>query len=62
IRCYRSVLWLQAARLRGYVSRDVADLFRARCSAAGELPQHDHGTWRHCVMWRIALRQVRAFP
>ncbi|MFM7988041.1 MAG: hypothetical protein ACKPKO_52880, partial [Candidatus Fonsibacter sp.] len=46
--------------LRGYVSRDSANVFEVRCSAADKLPHHS--TWRHCVMWRIALPGLRALP
>ncbi|MFM7977891.1 MAG: hypothetical protein ACKPKO_01135, partial [Candidatus Fonsibacter sp.] len=48
--------------LRGCVSRDAADLFRVRCSAASELPHQDHGTWRQCLMWRITVTNSGALP
>ncbi|MFM7978936.1 MAG: hypothetical protein ACKPKO_06430, partial [Candidatus Fonsibacter sp.] len=38
----------------------MANVFWVRCSAAGELPHH--GTWRHCVMWRIDVHHFRALP
>ena len=54
--------------LRGQVTPKMADVFWLSCSATpddAQLPpgaSAEHGTWRHCLMWRITIHQLRALP
>ena len=54
--------------LRGHVSPKMADVFWLSCSATlDDAPpppsaSAEHGTWRHCLMWRITIHQLRALP
>ena len=53
--------------LRGHVSPKMADVFWLSCSAVrdDEPPPPtaaEQGTWRHCLMWRITIHQLRALP
>ena len=55
----------QHRMLRGHVSSKMATVFWVSCSAATrEQPQAagEEGTWRHCLMWRITIHQLRALP
>ena len=53
--------------LRGHVSPKMADVFWLSCSAVrdDEPPPPtaaEQCTWRHCLMWRITIHQLRALP
>lgn len=48
--------------LRGNVSTKMPDGFWFSCSAAEVPHMTDQGTWRHCLMWRITIHQLRSLP
>ena len=52
--------------LRGHINPKMANVFWVSCSAiTGEVPQGAPGheeTWRHCLIWKIGIHQLRSLP